>query len=1345
MNVRVFLLWVGLWAVFYSGQAQSAWRYERLSTNSGLSQNTINKIIQDRWGFLWFATSDGLNRYDGYGFQILRHDPSDPNTLSGSDISSVTEDEEGNLWVGTRIAGLNKIERKTGKVYRISKGIKGRDISGYSVPSILKLSKHRIAASFIGYGVLVFDTKTNALLEEDSDISTPNIKEVVRLYRSAKGGVWMGTQNGQLLFGQAGRSPIPFKIQVGNRLVQARVRVLYEISNGDILVGTEGEGLFRFDFDTQAITRVFYMADNPSSRSNNITSMVRDHKGDLWLGTDNGVYVFQGERFDQYRYIPSNPDPDLGISAYAVTSVFQDANQNMWIGTWEAGLNIQFAQKPRFSVMRYKPNSFSGLLTNKVATLACNDDRGVWVGTNVGLSYVNFKTNQIEHVVNNATINRLKSENNFDVNLMYAEPKGSLWVGVWQKGLVEITAQRKRIEYPYPLPSYEANLSALYRDGNRFLLGTSGRGLLAFDLKSKTYYQPYPILNQSLFQSKGISQILRDAKGRIWVGTTSIGLFIYDPLSGKLLHFDRSNGLKYNHVTALFKDHRGVVWVGTNGGGLHEYLGYGFKVWTINDGLASNTIRAMEEDRKGFLWISTNGGISKMDLKSRNIVNFDESDGLQGKEFLVNAHAQNAQGWLFFGGVNGLNYIKSDSLRMKLEVPEVRLTELRIFNRTVRPGDPDGPLSSDISFSKNLILEPHQTVFSLDFVALEYQRPKNNRYAYYLEGFESDWNYVGNQRSVTYTNLSPGDYVFKVKASNSDGVWSDKPFELYITVLPPWYKTWWAYTLYALVLAAMVYGSWREIRLRERFRTDLRLKEIEKERIQELEQVKTHFFTNISHELRTPLTLIISPLERYFLQGNGLSKDQKSRMEGVYANAKKLLHLINQLLDLSKIESGKQAPRITQNDLSAQVEQILQGFEAYASQKNIQLKWHLPAKSLMLHYDGDVLEKCLSNLLSNAFKHTPEEGKIGVQVLTLESEGEIQRIQIKVMDTGKGISAEHLPHIFNRFYQIPDKLSIAGTGVGLSLCKELMELHLGHIQVDSTPGKGSTFTLDFPVHLSAFDPEWVQGVWAPVLQDVRPKLEKSSKEIPAEQQLLLIVEDHPQMRAFVSDIFSGSFHVLEAERGEDALEMAQQYLPDVIITDWMMPGMSGLNLCKALRQNPKTNHIPVLILTSKSSQESQIEGMQAGADDFISKPFHADLLQLRVNKLLETKERLRQSTLQQLLQDSEEPRTISMDPLLQRATDLVLAHLSDAEFDVEDLERGLDMSKMQLYRKLKNLTSMAGNEFIRSIRLREAKHLLEQGELNVSEVAYRVGFNDPAYFTRMFKKQYGSSPRVMRG
>jgi signal transduction histidine kinase/DNA-binding response OmpR family regulator len=675
-----------------------------------------------------------------------------------------------------------------------------------------------------------------------------------------------------------------------------------------------------------------------------------------------------------------------------------------------------------------------------------------------------------------------------------------------------------------------------------------------------------------------------------------------------------------------------------------------------------------------------------------------------------------------------------------------------LFNKPVSIGE-DSPLEQDISVTEEIVFKSSQNVFAIDYVALDFQQLKNNQYAYIMEGFDKDWNYVGKQRTASYTNLNPGTYTFKVKATNNDGVWNEKPAEIQVVVLPPWYRTWWAFFLYAMMLVAALVFLRRVIEMRERFKSDLRLKEKEKEQIRELDKLKTNFFTNISHEFRTPLTLIISPLERFFAENPDLPEKQKSQFKLIHRNAKQLLKLINQLLDLSKLEAGKFTPEISQSDIVEFLEKITFSFKNLAEQKQIDLTFVTEPKQLMAFYDADILEKVVTNLLSNAFKYTPEKGKIEVSLEpTYQLDGQLDKVQILVKDTGSGISPQHISNIFNRFYQIQESTQpqIVGTGVGLALCKELILLHRGDISVASIPQEGSTFKVILPASASSFERSWIKETTKEigietltVLKKTVPKNDKSS--INSEKPIVLIAEDNEELREYIKEVLSDNFEVLEADNGKLAWEKALNYIPDLIISDWMMPELTGVEFCGLVKENVKTSHIPVIILTSKSNNESKIVGWEVGADDYITKPFNANLLEVRVKNLLEIRRKLRERFTQEVeIQPKEITLNTADEHFLERAIRTVEENIDNPAFDIQQLESELKMSNMQLYRKLKSLTNLSGNEFIRNIRLKRAVQLLETESYTVSEIAYKVGFNDPSYFTRIFKKEYGKSPSEMR-
>jgi signal transduction histidine kinase/DNA-binding response OmpR family regulator len=919
------------------------------------------------------------------------------------------------------------------------------------------------------------------------------------------------------------------------------------------------------------------------------------------------------------------------------------------------------------------------------------------------------------------------------------------------------------VGYPYNQGRFGANLTSStpsYVYPHRMWFGTQGNGLMLFD-KVKGVYMSTPELNkQGRLLGVHVNAILEDKAGILWVGTYNSGVISYD-LYTRQIHFyrqGRDSNLGSNQITKIFQDSDGQIWVGTAGGGLSLYNSDtdSFGTFTTKDGLPSNTIKGILEDTKKNLWFSTNEGLGQLNTQTMTFKTFGEADGLQGKEFLINAYAQNARGEMFFGGTSGLNVFHPDSLQESKQVPAIYITGLRLFNKRVEAGEKDSPLKTSILATKVLTLNASQSVLSLDYLALDYQQSKDNQYAYILEGFDPEWNYVAKQRTATYTNLNDGTYTFKVKATNNDGVWNEQPTELTIIILPPWYRTWWAFGIYGVLILLSLLALRRAIAIRERLKADVLLQEREKEQIQELDRLKTNFFTNISHEFRTPLTLIISPLERFFSDNSDkdLPDKQAKQLRTIHQNAKKLLSLINQLLDLSKLEAGKLTPEISQNDLIEFLEKLTYSFNGLAEQKQISLSLNSPIDRALVYFDLDIIEKVVTNLLSNAFKHTPAHGSITVE-LTLDRNrtADISRVKIAVKDTGVGIPPAHLSNIFSRFYQISETSynQNVGSGVGLALCKELIELHRGDITVISKVGEGTTFAINIPVFKGAFDFRWIKET--AVDYEASFPEQASSRAVSVsqvngseEKAVILVAEDNDDLRAYIHDIFVGKFDIIEADNGEDALEKALTHIPDLIISDWMMPKMTGVELCSKVKLNEKTSHIPIIILTSKSSNDSKMEGLETGADDYITKPFNANLLEVRVTNLLASRRRLRER-FQQATEVSPKEITLNTadEHFLEKSIRIVEENMANPDFDIQALELALKMSNMQLYRKLKGVTGLSGIEFIRTIRLKKAFQLLETATYSVAEVAYQVGFNDPSYFTRIFKKEYGKAPSEIKG
>jgi signal transduction histidine kinase/ligand-binding sensor domain-containing protein/DNA-binding response OmpR family regulator len=1328
-------------------------RFERVGNQQGLSQSTVHKIFQDKRGFFWFATRDGLNKYDGYNFTVFRHNFNDPNTISSSNISTIAEDNEENLWVGMVDGGINKLDKHTGKFIHYLQTDDKKDISKISVSDIITTQDDKIWIATYRYGLLYIDIKKNSTTWKKTESAPITTNDVPRIIQDRRGNIIMGGHYGEILEFSKSNTVQRFRIDNAEKQKVNQISCLYLHPDGDILIGTRGNGLHKMNLTTKKTTRILYNTQKVTL-DNYIMALAYDQQGTLWIGTESGVILIKKQDFTKPIHLISDPDSETGLNSLAIQAVFVDRDNNVWIGTWEAGLNIHFRKQSKFVLYRHKVNSSQSLLRDKVNAIVPEDNNKIWIGTNSGLSLLDRKNNIFKHFVQDPSTSAVRNNNDF--NFLYKDKDGDLITLTWGIGLrILKKGTNNLIAYPYQVDGYTRNITCLVESKKQNLMwvGSQDMGILTFDKKTGKFSPVHQLNKREILLERHINAILEDSNGKLWISSFSNGVFTYDPQTQKIEHFqqsDRAGSLKSNNIFQVFEDSQKRIWIATNGGGLCLYQPqtHNFRIWTTLDGLPNNTIKGIMEDKHRNLWLATNEGLSNFIVQSNSFKNYSKADGLQGSEFLINSYCQNALGEMFFGGTSGMNVFHPDSLTESNRVPPIYITGLRLFNKPTSVGQKDSPLEKDISETQELTFNANQNVFSFEYTALDFQQLKNNQYAYIMEGFDYDWNYVGTQRIASYTNLNAGEYTFRVKASNSDGVWNSQQAIIKVIILPPWYKTWWAFGVYALLITGAIYALRRVIQVRERFRSDLTFQEREKQQIQELDRIKTNFFTNISHEFRTPLTLIISPLEKYLSENPDLPANQRARAESIYRNAKQLQKLINQLLDLSKLEAGRLHPEITHSDLVEFIDKTTQSFQDLAVQKNISLQFQSNQAQIMAYFDSDIVEKIITNLLSNAFKFSKAGGTINVHVTVNPADNE--KVIIKVSDTGIGIAQENLRNIFNRFYQVHDKNQpqVVGTGVGLALCKELAELHRGEILVSSKIDKGTTFSVHLPIAKNSFDIQWIKEENTVnlqpelVLNNTVGKSPKPQKiKLSEDASILLIAEDNEDLRAYIKEIFVQDFQIIEADNGKDALDLAKEHLPDLIISDWMMPLMTGVELCENIKTDDKTSHIPVVILTSKNSNESKQMGLETGADDYITKPFNANLLEIRVKNILENRRKLRElfgRTAQ--LKPKEITLNSSDEHFLERAIKIVEENINNASLDIEFLEEELKMSNMQLYRKLKSLTNLSGNEFIKSIRLKKAVQLLETESFTIAEVSYKVGFNDPSYFSRMFKKEFGKAP-----
>jgi signal transduction histidine kinase/ligand-binding sensor domain-containing protein/DNA-binding response OmpR family regulator len=1343
-------------------------RFEHIS--AGLSQSTVTCILQDRKGFMWFGTRNGLNRYDGVAFTTFENRVNDSTSLSHSYITALFEDSKGNLWVGTMEGGLNLYNKDN-------------------------------------------ETFTH-FIHDKNDPSSISHNNVNCIYEDKNHKMWVGTENGLNYLNPANKTFSSYKFERNNpeSLCDNNIGVIFEDGQYRLWIGTRGGGMEFFDQKNKKFVHHRYNAADVKTISNNVVRTYhKDSQGSIWLGTQNGLNLLVekegGAEFVRYQHHKHDPN-SLGNNS--ILSLSEDAYGRLWIGTQISGLSIFDKKQNIFHNIYPDPLDQYSISSNSLWSLFRDKMGSMWIGArNRGLD--KWDQHQQKFTQHNITPSGNYTLSNKDVTCFLEDETGNLWIGTDGGGLTYF--DRKNNEYtsyihdsskPNSLGS-NAVLSLLIDRKKRLWVGTWGGGLNLFEKNTKTFkHYIHNPSDPASVNGNNIFTMCEDSDGHFWVGVFYGGLNLFDPETGSFKHYNyhphKPNSLSSNQIIKIFEDSQKNIWIGTDGAGLdllrwngkddvsfthyryecskggrlssnvinaivedkdkNLWIGTGqglnkinyqkktFRVYRKENGLPDNVINGVIQDKGGFLWLSTNQGLSKLDPVTGKVKNYNTTDGLQSQEFIRGSYLKSRTGELFFGGVNGFNSFFPGNIKDKFFKSPLYLTEFRIRNVLIKPDQKDSPLGKHISETREMTLSYADNDFGLGFAALNYSNALKSKYAYMLEGYDKDWQTVGTQRNANYAKVPPGTYTFRVKSVNNDGQYNDDEARVRITVLPPWWRTWWAYTLYAMVFLGLLWWYRRNLIRQLRLETDLKLEHLELMKMQEMERVKSNFFANISHEFRTPLTLILSPLKDMFT--DNFQGDFKNQYQIMIRNAERLLRLINQLLDLSKLDSGHMKLEASNLDVVHFLKPIFSSFDSYAKRKRIQYRFEHTDELILMHADADKLEKVITNLLSNAFKFT-ESGEITLSVSRVADD-----IQIIVSDTGMGIAPEYISYIFDHFYQVAHHVypvDQEGTGIGLALAKELVELHKGTILVESEPGIGTAFKVMLPAAIEPIidveirDSEWQSFKNKHFMEEGNGLEEKSvnhfepltGEEVP----LILLVEDNDDMRKYLRERLQRSYHIIEAVNGAEGLKTGTNRMPDLIISDVLMPKMNGIEMCRALKNDVQTSHIPIILLTAQADSTNKIEGLETGADDYVSKPFDSNELEVRVKNLIKSREMLieRYTRSNKLVL---EPKEITITPLdeifIKKVLESIEANISDPEFRVEDLGKDVGMSRMPLYKKIKALTGQTAVEFVRTIRLKRAAQLLKQQQLTVSEVTYDVGFNDLQYFRTCFKKQFGVSP-----
>lgn len=1353
------LLLIGamLFSTFVNAQ-QLQFQFERLDVDDGLSHHMVNDIYKDSAGFLWFATSSGLNRYDGHSIKVFRSIPGDSSSLIVDDIRRIFPGPDGKLWLYTHTGNCvydsrtEKFERNTDQLLR-----KLSIFSGL-ITFIKKDSIGNFWFVHFNSGLFYHNVstgKTIRLEHKADDPSTIASMQMAAVEEAPDGNIWILHQNG--VFEKLDVS----SMKVTFRSEELARRFKYENYEYSLTVDSDGDlwmandrnyGCFLFRPSSNSMTN-YTTTSSPALSSNLVREVVEGEGKRIWIATDHGGINVLHKNENTITRVLHDEDDQHSLSENNINTLYRDNEGIIWSGTFRSGVSYYHEKIFRFQLYRHNTSNPSTLPYPEVNAFAEDKLGNLWIGTNGGgLIYFDRKKNVFKTYKHDPkNLNSLSTD---VIVSLYLDHEAILWIGTYYGGLNRFDGKRFthfRHDASNPRSIGDDSIWEIMEDSNHNLwFGTLKAGISVYN-RSKNEFFHYKSGDPNSIHTNYVSSLIEDNAGDMWIGT-GYGLEVLQRSSGRFVHYlnDQRNpsSLSNNNVLSVFQDSRGLIWIGTHGGlNLFDKERNGFRAFHEKDGLEHNMILAITEDKKGDLWMSTPTGLTKLIVKKTNgefsftFRNYNRNDGLQNGAFHENAVLRCSTGELAFGGSNGFNLFQPSQLSATVSSPTVVFTDLQIFNKRVGINerfDNRVVLPQSITETKSITLGPGSNVFSVEFAALNFFHSSKIRYRYRLDGFNSEWLISNeNERKVTFTNLDPGEYVLKVMPSNSEGEWTNAPATLSITILPPFWKTKIAFALYgAFIVGALLLVRWIALK-RERIKTRIKYERLEAERMHELDLMKIRFFTNVSHEFRTPLTLILAPVEK--LLKTESDPEEKKQFELIHRNARRLLNLVNQLLDFRKVEVQEVKLTTSEGDIVGYVRDLVYSFSDLSEKKNIRLIFQSQIEVLETYFDRDKVEKIIFNLLSNAFKFTPENGEVSVVIDATQREGG-NFVVIKVIDTGIGIPLEKQDKIFERFYQaeIPSNLVNQGSGIGLSIVQEFVKVHGGTIEVESSPGRGSCFTVALPANPLSTQKEGTISFDEDVEDE---EIDDLVQRQAIGKPVVLLVEDNEDFRSYLRDNLRETYHVIEASNGKLGMQKALAQLPDLIVSDIMMPEVDGIEMCRRLKEDAHTSHIPVILLTARTAQEQKLEGFEAGADDYITKPFNFDILQTRIRNLIAQREAI-QKHFPKLLEvkASEIQVTTHDEKLIKNAIEYVEANLTNKAFSVEELSRNLGMSRVLLYKKLLALTGKTPIEFIRAIRLQRAAQLLEKSQYTVSEIAYQVGINNPKYFAKYFKDEYKMLP-----
>ena len=1317
-----------------------------------LSNSHVNCILQDSKNYIWIATENGLNKFDGNRFTIYLNNQQEQNILLNNYVRTLFEDSKGRLWVGC-LNGIMLYNRAEDTFTEVPVFYQSKKYNPH-ITSIIELSSGEIVVATSGAGLLRSTSDFKSFRVDENLFNKLSSRYLTTVLQAKNGDLWIGSENqGVNRVLHADKSILSFNSNYGN--ISNQVSDICADNAGNIYIGTLTGGLYVVEKSGALFTHIPYV--NPS-----ITLPVKniyiDRDGNVLVGTDGiGLKILNKltNKLEDYRLRTSM----FSFAQTKVHSILQDKVGNLWLGLFQKGVFFSPEHPNKFNYIGRKSFYQSLVGLNCVMSVLKEDNGVLWVGTdNDGLYRVskgNSKHYELPGKVSGLSATIMSIHRTDDVGL---------WLASYVDGLLYFNKQSGQV-VSYANNIASKNLSSVNKamsitsDSDKNIwVGTNGAGVQVFHSQQKKWIKQFLFHEED---STGIANnwvncIINDNKGHIWAGTYE-GASKIDIRTGRITNYRKSQGgIPGNVVTSILSDKNNHIWFGTTNGLAN--LDTKANKWTIyskNDGLADNAVCAIQEDLNGDIWISTFNGISKYDRQLHKFTNFYSADGLQGNEFSMGASAQTSKGELIFGGVAGVSLFYPADVNHNLQSLECHLTGFYVFDKHIVKGKKSGAFTiaeDDIADVKELELSYKDNMLSFEFSTFDFGNTQNVSYEYMLEGLSQKW--VKTDKGVnriSFTNLSYGNYRLRVKAVLNNRQSEEKVVA--IIIHPPYYLNTLAKTIYFILIFVLGWIIYRIVSDRIRSRQEI----MRREHLEQVNEGKLQFFINISHEIRTPMSLIISPLEKLLLENS--DKEKQVVYQLMYRNAQRILRLINQLLDIRKIDKGQMYVKMGETDMVAFIDDLMTTFEYQAKKRGIRFEFEHSFESLLVWIDSNNFDKVLVNILSNAFKFTPDNGEIVVKLqtfnrLSLSAENP-DTFEITISDSGIGIEEDKIERIFERFYQVDNTQTQVnfGTGIGLHLAKSLVELMHGDIFArNKVNANGCEFVIRLPLgnsHLSSAEFSANNTQKISHTDEKRFELlgtDSTTQAIvkPKTNFRILIVDDEPEIRHYLVSEFAPIYHVHECANGLEALDYILRNKPDLIISDVMMPEMDGIALCKKVKGNTDTRHIPVILLTARSSDEDKAEGFDTGADAYIAKPFNVELLKKRAAGIIENRVRLEPKAM-----DAEENKAlikqIVLKPndqvLLEKIIKIINDNIADPELNVEMLADGVGMSRVHMHRKLKELTNMSARDFIKSIRLKQAAELLLNKKLTVSEICYALGFTNLSHFSTLFREHYGVSPK----